>query len=425
VNKVNNVSSYVYDGEGQRVRKLVNENLRFIYGIGGHLVSEFSGATGALQKEYVYGASGLVATIEPNTVNGNGTRYITSDHLGSPRVATSSSAAVVSRHDYMPFGGEIGAGIGGRTTGMGYTALADGLRQKFTSKERDSETGLDYFGSRYSSSMQGRFTTADSWAGKVVNPQSLNRYSYVVNNPLKYIDLWGHQGELPKKRGKRGDGEEEIPADRENNTDDGECPCPVYVTHVAGNQYVPNNRQIYDDWFDVLRGRLSFLSYMRNAGAFLDQSERDGDAAAEMITRNFNEAINEPEVQLFAGMTARGPLKLVGAEEAASVRVGRWMSRLELDTMLESGFVQLSRNLGVTNVAYPAGATAFIKQAEVGSVYVEFNVARSSVVSKGGGWGLIPGPNSIYATMATRRGQPVPQMPRATNIEHKATKIRN
>jgi hypothetical protein len=91
------------------------------------------------------GSSGLVATIEPTAINSNGTRYSTSDHLGSPRVVSNTGGGVVSRHDYMPFGEELGTGIGGRTTAMGFS-VADGQRQKFTSKERDNETGLDYFG---------------------------------------------------------------------------------------------------------------------------------------------------------------------------------------------------------------------------------------------------------------------------------------
>src|SRR6185369_13013486 len=74
ISKVDNVSAYTYDGEGQRVRKLAGENLRFVYGIGGQLIAEFSGSTGSLLKEYLYGASGLLATIEPTAVNSNGTR---------------------------------------------------------------------------------------------------------------------------------------------------------------------------------------------------------------------------------------------------------------------------------------------------------------------------------------------------------------
>ena len=192
IRTVNAASAYVYDGEGQRVKKLVGENLRFIYGLRGEELAEFDGETGALKKEYVYGSNGLAATIEPTAVNSNGTRYTTADTLGSPRVVTNSSAGVASRHDFMPFGEELGAGIGGRTTGMGFGAT-DGLRQKFTSKERDIETGLDYFVARYYASIQGRFTSADDFLNDTtpVDPASWNLYAYVRNNPLVYIDPIG------------------------------------------------------------------------------------------------------------------------------------------------------------------------------------------------------------------------------------------
>jgi uncharacterized protein RhaS with RHS repeats len=91
--KVDGATAYIYDGEGQRVRKLLAENLRFVYGIGGQLIAEFSGLSGSLLKEYIYGADGLLATIEPTAVDSNGTPYTTSDHLGSPRVVTNSGAS--------------------------------------------------------------------------------------------------------------------------------------------------------------------------------------------------------------------------------------------------------------------------------------------------------------------------------------------
>lgn len=206
--KVDGVAAYVYDGEGQRVRKLLAENLRFVYGIGGQLIAEFSAANGALTKEYIYSASALVATIEPGA---NGTRYVTSDYLGSPRVVTNSLATVVSRHDFKPFGESLGSGIGGRTTGAGF-GVADGLREQFTSQERDVETELDYFLARYYSSKQGRFTSPDEFKGgpnevfvlgsgpsenqalgyaDIANPQSLNKYQYTFNNPLRYVDPSG------------------------------------------------------------------------------------------------------------------------------------------------------------------------------------------------------------------------------------------
>lgn len=198
IRTVDSQSAYVYDGEGQRVRKLLGENLRFIYDISGNQIAEFHGATGALKKEYIYGASGLVATIEPTAINSNGTRYSTPDHLGSARVLTSSSAGVVSRHDYMPFGEELGSGIGGRTVGMGF-GVSDGLRQKFTSYERDTESGLDFADARYYSSSQARFTSIDPLMASALtsNPQTFNRYSYVTNSPLTLVDPTGMFGICP------------------------------------------------------------------------------------------------------------------------------------------------------------------------------------------------------------------------------------
>jgi RHS repeat-associated protein len=60
-----------------------------------------------------------------------------------------------------------------------------------TQKERDNETGLDYFGARYYGSTQGRFTGADPGPFVVADPQSWNRYAYVQNNPLKFTDPTG------------------------------------------------------------------------------------------------------------------------------------------------------------------------------------------------------------------------------------------
>ncbi len=70
---------------------------------------------------------------------------------------------------------------------------------KFTGKERDSESGLDNIGARYNSSQYGRFMTPD-WSARptpvpfadLANPQSLNLYSYVANNPLNRTDPLGH-----------------------------------------------------------------------------------------------------------------------------------------------------------------------------------------------------------------------------------------
>jgi RHS repeat-associated protein len=65
------------------------------------------------------------------------------------------------------------------------------LTSHSTGKERDAETGLDYFGARYLSAAQGRFTSADPLyieLRRLADPQQLNLYSYARNNPLRFID---------------------------------------------------------------------------------------------------------------------------------------------------------------------------------------------------------------------------------------------
>lgn len=117
--------------------------------------------------------------------------WLTADHLGTPRMISerSGSLAGIKRHDYLPFGEELPAGQGGRATTQGYGA-GDSIRQKFTSKERDNETGLDYFLARYYAGAHGRFTGTDPLlaSGRVANPQTWNRYAYVLNNPLQFVD---------------------------------------------------------------------------------------------------------------------------------------------------------------------------------------------------------------------------------------------
>jgi RHS repeat-associated protein len=112
------------------------------------------------------------------------TEYYHLDALGSVRAVTSQSGAVVERHDYLPYGEEWCA------TGVCESTTA-GQPLRFTAKERDAETGLDYFGARYYGSRIGRFTTTDpvyTWQENLVDPQRWNRYAYARNNPLRYVD---------------------------------------------------------------------------------------------------------------------------------------------------------------------------------------------------------------------------------------------
>jgi RHS repeat-associated protein len=92
---------------------------------------------------------------------------------------TDSSGTVCYDADFYPFGGE-----------RPYLSNCD-PDFKFTGKERDSESGLDNFGARYDSSQYGRFMTADPLGGSLIDPQTLNKYSYVRNNPINLTDPTG------------------------------------------------------------------------------------------------------------------------------------------------------------------------------------------------------------------------------------------
>jgi RHS repeat-associated protein len=99
--------------------------------------------------------------------------YTATDMLGSPRVITDANGQVISRRDFMAFGEEITANVGGRTTGNKY-GQSDSVRQRFTGYERDSESGLDYAQARYFSSKHGRFTRVDplTASANIKNPQT-------------------------------------------------------------------------------------------------------------------------------------------------------------------------------------------------------------------------------------------------------------
>jgi RHS repeat-associated protein len=173
-------STYVYSPAGRRVKRTVSgaTTLYMNDGPGGPALSEFNYTgigQGSWIKDYIYLNGQLLAT-ESAT---QGTRYHFSDHLGTPRVITNSDATWIARHDYYPFGREVGVSTDGET-------------HKFTGKERDVETGLYNFGARYYHETHGRFMTPDTGVDQhPEDPQSWNLYAYARNNPLLLVDPTG------------------------------------------------------------------------------------------------------------------------------------------------------------------------------------------------------------------------------------------
>lgn len=174
----NPIGKYFYDGEGKRVKKEVYS--------GGQLteITVFVYSNGKLVAEY--------STAPPPT--NPTTSYTMTDQLDSPRVITNALGEVTNRRDFKPFGEEITPETAYRTSARKY-GVTDNIRQKFTGYQKDNETQLDFAEARMYQNLHGRFTAVDPLlaSGKSANPQTFNRFVYVMNNPLIFTDPTGLQ----------------------------------------------------------------------------------------------------------------------------------------------------------------------------------------------------------------------------------------
>lgn len=171
-------SNYSYDGNGVRVSKQVGSATPTVYiTLASKVLAEYASGTAASSplREYIYNGSKLAAKIESGT-----TRYYQRDLL-SNRVITDPTGAVVESLAHLPFGD------GWYDTGS--------EKWRFTTYERDAESGNDYAVMRTYVNRLGRFSSPDPLSGSLDSPQSLDRYNYVGNNVINLTDpaglIWG------------------------------------------------------------------------------------------------------------------------------------------------------------------------------------------------------------------------------------------
>jgi RHS repeat-associated protein len=155
-------------------------------------------------EDYVYREGQFLAAERPAAEGGR--RHFHLDHLGSPRLVTGPSGQQVAAHDYYPFGVEITPLRQETTAGLD---REDPM--KFTGHERDFNIGTltensnynDYMHARFTTPQWGRFLSVDPKLDvekTIQAPQWWNRYSYALNNPLRYTDPDGREVTITIKR---------------------------------------------------------------------------------------------------------------------------------------------------------------------------------------------------------------------------------
>jgi RHS repeat-associated protein len=178
-NRLRQVNSvfYLYNDGGERVRKLT-------------LAGETVWIDDIYEREpgrtlcHVQAGGRRIVTF---SADGSEFYYYHSDHLGSSSLITDQDGTLVrQQYGYRAFGSERFA-----------LSFSPSFTSRFTGQPYDADTGLYYYQSRFYDPELGRFIQPDSIVPDLGSSQSLNRYSYVLNNPLKYIDPTGHAEQKP------------------------------------------------------------------------------------------------------------------------------------------------------------------------------------------------------------------------------------
>ena len=159
---------------------------RYLVGLGGDQVTELSEASGEtwLHSNVWMGPKPLA------TYDTSGIQFYISDPLGTKRIGVNALGVISKTCLSLPYGNDVGNPVAANCTGD------NSDEHHFTGKERDAESGNDYFGARYYASSMGRFLSPDPKMiskQRMVDPQQWNMYEYSKNNPIAFFDLDGKE----------------------------------------------------------------------------------------------------------------------------------------------------------------------------------------------------------------------------------------
>ncbi len=173
--------TFTYDGDGTRVKQVYTDGagtLTTYYFFGGAYEVRTDGSTTVTLKYYSFGGQTILR-------DADGLKYMLTDHLGSVVAVTDANGTLLSQQRFLPFG-QLRGDTPITQTDYGYTG-----QRVLDAQTTTYKLGLMDYRARFYSPYFNRFTQPDSIIPNL-NPQSLNRYSYVINSPLNYIDPSGH-----------------------------------------------------------------------------------------------------------------------------------------------------------------------------------------------------------------------------------------
>jgi len=186
----NSTTTYAYDAFGSRVLQTSTTSTTFYPNKFYSLASTIVGSTTyATSTNYIWNGDTLLATIDQKLINGTATgspitRFIHPDHLGSTNAVTDQNGNPVQLLDYFPYG----------ATRVATSTYPTSEKRQYIGQMYDQGSGLSYLNARYYSGSQGQFLSEDPtfWGTQnILDPQSLNAYSYAEDNPIVNKDPSG------------------------------------------------------------------------------------------------------------------------------------------------------------------------------------------------------------------------------------------
>ncbi len=162
----------MYDGDGHRIETVGAGTTVFHYRAGSWDPSYMKDLTSGVSTDVIFAGNFRLGKVQ-----GGVNYYYHLDRLGSVRLVTQSGNVQSFVTKYLPYGNPY--------------ATSGSENFQYTGKQLDVPTGLYYYGYRYYDGQSGRFTSLDIQGPDYLNPQSLNRYPYALNNPNRYVDRDG------------------------------------------------------------------------------------------------------------------------------------------------------------------------------------------------------------------------------------------